>query len=486
LIFAIGFALLRPELQVMIPLIPVPQAKSLSTAKAAGLPACDPIVAISPAPPLPADAQLRRVIGPWGLVANAINGAIGGAIFAMPGLVAAILGPAAILAYLVCGLAIALVLTCFAEMGSVVHRSGGCVAYIEEAFGPLAGFLAWIAYTLGYEIVGSAALAALLLDSAATVVPSLSHGLPRICALFALFGSLAIVNIRGVRESIRLTVISTIAKLLPLVFLICAGVFFMHRGNFHVAAAPSFGNLGQGALLIFFAFQGLEEALAPGAEFRNPRRTVPLAIFYAAAALILLYVAIQLVAQGILGAELGRSLTAPLADAGAVIAGSPGRELVILGVSISIFGSIVTGIICAPRAFFLMAQDTLLPSSLARVHRRFHTPHISILVATAIMFLLSATGAFSHLAMLSVSATLLVYLAICVGALRLRYTRPRLSGSFRARGGPTIALLGTGVVLWLLASTSQSNFAVLGGMLLLATLYFFLVRRLNSRTSLQA
>lgn len=464
-----------------MPLIPVPLARALSTVKAAGLPACDPIVAISPAPPLPADAQLLRVIGPWGLAANAINGAIGGGIFALPGVVAAMLGPSAILAYLVCGLAIALVLTCFAEMGSVVHRSGGCVAYIEEAFGPLAGFLAWITYTLGYEIVGCAAVAALLVDTAATVAPAFSHGAPRIFALFALFGALAIVNIRGVRESIRLSVITTTAKLLPLVFLIVAGVFFMHRGNFHWAAAPSFSRLGEGAFLIFFAYQGLEEALAPGAEIRNPRRTVPLAILYAAAALILLYVAIQFVAQGVLGAGLAQSLTAPLADAGGIIAGPMGRELIIVGVSISIFGSIATSMICAPRSFFLMAQNAVLPSSLARVHQRFQTPHVSILVVAALMFLLSATGAFSHLATLSVLSTLLVYLAICLGALRLRYTRPQPPGAFRARGGPTLGILGIAVVLWLLASTAPSNLAVMVGVLLTAMVYFFLVRRLNSR-----
>jgi APA family basic amino acid/polyamine antiporter len=455
----------------------------LSTIKAADLPACDPLVAISPAPSLPADAQLQRVIGPWGLAANAINGAIGGGIFALPGVVAAILGPSAIFAYLVCGLAIALVLTCFAEMGSVVHRSGGCVAYIEEAFGPLAGFLAWVTYTLGYEIVGCAAVAALLVDTAATVAPSFSQGAPRICALLALFGSLAVINIRGVRESIRLNVVVTAAKLVPLVFLILAGVFCMHPANFHWVATPSFSKLGEGAFLIFFAYQGLEEALAPGAEIRYPRRTVPLAIFYAAAALILLYVAIQFVAQGILGSAFDQSLTAPLSDAGAIIAGAAGRELFILGVSISIFGSVATSMICAPRSFFLMAQNAVLPSSLARVHRRFQTPHISIVVTAAFMFLLSATGAFSHLAMLSVVSTLLVYLAICVGALRLRYTRPRQPGAFRARGGPTIGILGMAVVLWLLASTAPSNVAVMASVLLVATLYFFLVKRINSRYS---
>lgn len=483
----IRFALPRSRRRGTMHLIPVSLRKNLlGNLQAPGLPACEPIVAASPSSSLPADLQLQRIIGPWGVAANAVNSAVGGGIFVLPGLIAAMLGPSAILAYLLCGIAIALVLTCFAEMGSVIHRSGGCVAYIEEAFGPLAGFLAWVTYSVGFEVVANAALGALLVDAAATVLPSLSHGTPRICALFAVFGSLAAINIRGVRDSIRLTVVTTTAKLVPLVFLVVAGVFFMHRGNFHWTGMPPLGTIGSGAFLIFFAYQGIEESLAPSAEIRNPERTVPLAIFYATAGLIVLYIAIQLVAQGILGAELGRSLTTPLADAGARIAGSSGRDLLLMGASISIFGAIVVGTICTPRTFFLMAQNGILPASLARVHRRFQTPHISIAVTVALMFLLSATGAFRHLAILSVSSILLIYLAICVGALRMRYTRPKAPGAFRARGGPTVGILGIAVVLWLLTSATRREFAVLGGMLLVATAYFFLVRRLNLRQGLSA
>lgn len=456
----------------------------MSTANATGHSVCDPSIATGRSAFSAADSKLQRVIGPWGLAANAVNSALGGGIFALPGLVAALLGPSAIFAYLLCGIAIALVLTCFAEMGSVVHRSGGAVAYIEEAFGPFAGFLAWVAYSLGFEIGANAALGALLVDAAATALPALSRGLPRIGALLLIFASLAAVNIRGVRQSIQLTIITTTAKLIPLLFLVLAGVFYVHQANFHWIAAPSFGKLGEGAFLIFFAYQGIEESLAPGAEIREPRRTVPLAIFYAASLLILLYVAIQLVTQGILGAELGHSLTTPLVDAAANIAGSTGRELMLLGASISVFGSIVVGTICTPRTFFLMAQDGILPASLARVHPRFQTPHISIAVVTGLMFLLSASGAFSHLAMLSVASVLLVYLAICIGALRLRYTRPRQPGAFRAPGGPTVAILGAAVVLWLLASAAHRDLAAVAGLLLAATLYYFLIRRYISPGSI--
>ena len=82
-----------------------------------------------------AEQSLVRAIGPWTLGANAVNLTIGAGIFALPAVVAAILGPAALLAYLVCGALVLLVLTCFAEVGSQVTRSGGAVAYIEEAFG---------------------------------------------------------------------------------------------------------------------------------------------------------------------------------------------------------------------------------------------------------------------------------------------------------------------------------------------------------------
>lgn len=155
--------------------------------------------AVPIAPPA-ADEQIERVIGPWGLGANAVNTAVGGGIFAMPGLVAALLGPAAIIAYLLCAVAVVLVLTCFAEIGTVVRRSGGPVAYIEEAFGPLAGFLAWIVYAVGFVAVASAAIANVLVDALAVAMPSLASGIGRTLALLVLFGCLAAINIVGVKQ----------------------------------------------------------------------------------------------------------------------------------------------------------------------------------------------------------------------------------------------------------------------------------------------
>jgi amino acid transporter len=429
--------------------------------------------------PANADHQLRRVIGPWGVAANAVNGAIGGGIFALPGLVAALLGPAAILCYLICGVAVALVLTCFAEIGSFVHRSGGPVAYIEEAFGPLAGFLAWVLYTIGFEVGGCAAIGNLLMDTAASVLPLLAGGAPRILAFLVLYGALAAVNIRGVKQGLRLSVITTLAKLLPLLLLIAVGIFAVHWNQLVWTGFPPFAKVGEGTLLIFFAFQGAEESLCTSAEIRNPARAVPQGIFVAAIGLIMLYVALQIVSQGVLGSRLGLNSATPLANVAAQVVGSPGRALLLIGAAVSIFGSIASSSMAAPRSFFLMAEDGVFPAVLARVHPRFHTPYISIATFAGLMFALSITGAFRRLAILSSVAILCVYLTICLGALRLRYTRRQEPGSFRAPGGPIVGILGSAFVIWPLTYSTRAEFTALGISLSLATAFFLIRKRMT-------
>ncbi len=424
-----------------------------------------------------ADAQLVRAIGPWGLWATAVNGTVGAGIFVLPGLVAAMLGPAGIVAYLVCGLAVALVLTCFIEIGSFVRRSGGAVAYVEEAFGPLIGFLAWLLYSVGFTIFSCAALGTVLMDTVAFALPPIAHGAPRILALFVLFGGLAAVNIVGVRQGLRLTVATTIAKLLPLFFVIAAGSIAMHWKELRWTTWPSTANLGEASLLLFFAFQGAEDALTPSGEIRDPARTVPRAMFGAMGALICLYIAVQVVSQGVLGSALAHQPTAPLAAVAGKVVGTAGRSLVLVGLAVSVFGVLAGRLLTTPRAFFLIAQNGTLPSALARVHPRFRTPYVAILTVAVLMFLLAASGEFKRLAILSSVSILCVYLTICLAALRLRYTRKQEPGAFRARGGPTFGILGSIVVIWLLSHSTWTQIVTLAGTVAMAIVYYFARRR---------
>ena len=436
--------------------------------------------------PAPADSQLRREIGPWSLAVNAVNNTIGGGIFALPGVIAALLGPAALLGYLLCGIAMTLALTCFAEIGSFVRRSGGPIAYIEECFGPFAGFLAWVLYCIGCESGANAAIANVLVSTVAILLPALAHGVPRVLALAVLFAYLTAINIRGLRHALYVSIATTVAKLLPLLFLIVAGLFAMHWRELRWTGIPSAANLGEASLLLFFTFQGAEEALCPSAEIRDPARTVPRGIFAAMGVLIVLYAALQAVSQGVLGAALPASTATPLADVAARIAGQPGRVLLLVCAGIAIFGSIGTSCISAPRSYFRMAQDGFLPQALARVHPRYRTPHISVVVFGVVTFLLAVSGAFRHLAVLSSASLLCVYLAVCLGALWVRYTRPPVPGAFRAPGGPLVGILGAASVIWMLRYITRREFIALAVALALGTAYYAVRHAVVSRGGMAA
>jgi amino acid transporter len=393
---------------------------------------------------------LERAIGPWTLGANAVNLSLGAGIFALPAAVAAILGPAAILAYLVCGLAIALVLTCFVEIGSQVTRSGGAIAYIEDGFGPMAGFVGWVIYAILFCVASDAAIALVLVDVIGSVVPALDGGLVRAATLVVLFAGPAAVNILGVRLGVRVAVAVTAAKLAPLLLMIGAGLLAMHWSELRWTEWPSAARVGEASLLLFFAFSGAEAALTPSGEIRDSARTIPRGILGGTAALIAIYVSVQVVSQGVMGAELARTTDAPLAAVAGRLFGPTGWQLIVACMVVAIFGTLAGDMLASPRAVLPVAERGVLPRVLARVHPRFHTPHVAIAAYAGVACLLALTGAFEPLAVLASVSLLLVYLVVCVAALKLRLTRPRPAGAFRAPGGPLVPLLGIGTVVWLL------------------------------------
>ena len=422
------------------------------------------------------ESRLERAIGPWTLGANAVNLSLGAGIFALPAVVAAILGPAAILAYLICGLAIALVLTCFVEIGSQTTRSGGAVAYIDDAFGPMAGFVAWVVYTLAFCAAADAAIALVFLDAITASVPILSGGLARAAALILLFGGLAAINIVSVRQGVRVAVATTVAKVVPLVLVIAAGLVTMRWSELAWASWPATSKIGDASLLLFFAFSGAEAALTPSGEIRDPQRSVPRGMLGGTAVLVLIYVSVQMVSQGVLGAELPLRTDAPLAAVASRILGPAGWNVMIVCTVLATFGLLAGDMLASPRAFLPVVEDGLLPAAVGRVHPRFHTPHVAIGVYAALGCALALSGAFKPLAILSSSALLVVYFVVCLAALTLRVTRARPAGAFRAPGGPLVPVAGMVTAAWLLAQCSAAEAIALAGTIGAAASYYLLRR----------
>jgi len=420
---------------------------------------------------------LVRAIGVRTLALNIVNLVVGAGIFVLPGIVAAQLGSAAILAYLVCSAAVGLVFLCFAEAGSRVSRSGGAYAYVEVAFGPFAGFLVSALLWFGWAILGDAAIAIALVKTVALAFPWIGSPLPRALFLIGLFGSLAAVNVVGVRQGVRLAVFNTFAKLVPLLMLVAAGAFAIHWRNLVFTEWPALQSIGSTSLILFFAFAGAESALTSSGEIEDPARTVPRGLLLGIGGVLALYLCVHGVAQGVLGAELARNTEAPLAATAERVLGGWGSGLLLLGAGVSIFGTLSVDMLVSPRALFAAARDGLLPARLGSVHPKFNTPHVAIVCHAIVACGFALSGTFKALAIVSSASLLLIYLGCCLAVLELRRRDVRSSTKvFRMAGGPTVPILSSLVVIWLLSHTTRTE-AIGLGLLLLAASALYALRR---------
>jgi APA family basic amino acid/polyamine antiporter len=406
------------------------------------------------------DSALIRALGVWGLAAAIVNITVGGGIFRLPASVAGSLGAAAPVAYVVCAVAMGLIVLCFAEAGSRVALTGGPYAYVEVAFGPFVGFLGGVLLWAGLT-AALAAVTSFFADSLAALQPSLGSTPARVATMLIVLAALTTLNVRGVRNASRFNAAMTVAKLLPLALLVVAGAFAVRRENLVWQYAPAAGAVGRSSAVLIFAFLGVEAALVPSGEVRDPARTVPRAVFLAIGAIALLYIGVQIVAQGVLGPALATTKT-PVADAGGAALGAWGRTLILIGSTVSMFGYVSGMTLAIPRMLFAFARDGFLPRSVASVHPRFRTPHRAIAIQAAVVAVLAATGSFEWLAIIANGSVLLVYAACCVATVELRRRDVRSGGvPFRVPGAAIVPWLALAVIVSLLVTLQPNEWLAL-------------------------
>ena len=408
------------------------------------------------------DHQLVRGIGIPALTANIISSTIGAGIFVLPAAMARTLGPAALLAFVCCAIAMVLFVTCFAIAGSRVSLTGGLYAYVEVAFGRYIGFVAGVLYALT-ALGAVAGVVNVLVNSIVIGIPFLGSALMRIILMIFVYGSLVAINVRGVRGGAGAVTVVTFAKLVPLLVFICVGIFFIRPADLSWQAWPNSKSLGDAVILLIFAFVGIEVALMPSGEVRNPARTVPRSIYLALVITTTIYMLIQLVAQGTLGADLASHKDAPLAEAAATFLGNIGYKLLLAGAAVSAFGFVTSDILSSPRIIFAFGRDGVLPRWFAHVHPRYRSPDVAIVAYAVIAFALSITGTFEQLAVLSNVAVLLMYLLCCAACWFLvqRDIRTDRDGSaFNFPGMQIVPVLAIAVILWILGQASFSESSV--------------------------
>jgi amino acid transporter len=421
------------------------------------------------------EADLVRGIRRWDLVAIAINGIIGAGIFGLPSKVYALIGTYSLIAFVACALVVALIILCFAEVGSRFEETGGPYLYAREAFQPAVAFeIGWLFWLV--RITAFAANCNLLINYLSFFWAPATSPSWRAAIIVLVVVMLAIVNLLGIRQAAIVSNLFTVGKLVPIIIFIAAGLFFLNPQAYELGPAPTSAAFSQSVLLLVYAFTGFEMATIPAGEIRDPQRSLPRALLIAIVVVAVLYILIQVVCVGTLPG-LAQSQK-PLADAGSQFLGAAGGAIISAGAVVSIIGNLNILLLSASRLPFAMAEQKQLPAFVGRIHRRFFTPYVAILITAGLMMILTLRSSFLAALTISVIARLFTYGATCLALPLFRSRREVPAALFRLPGGPVIAILSLLLIVWLLlhstwAEAKSAAVAAAVGLLIYIAYWFY-------------
>lgn len=421
--------------------------------------------------------MLNNKLGLMSIILLGVNAIIGTGIFLLPGKAAALVGVNSLWVIVFDALLVMSIALCFAEMGGMFNKNGGPYVYAKEAFGNFVGFevgfMKWAIATIAWSAmaVGFATALGAVWEPASTEM-----GKNIIATLIIVV--LGIMNIMGVKISKIINNIVTIGKLLPLIFFILVGIFYVKGVNFApMESVPDMtqASFGAAALIIFYAFTGFESIAVAAEDMEKPERNVPKAIILVLTLVSIVYILIQAICIGIMGDALVTSKT-PVADAAFVFMGPLAKAIVTAGTLISIGGINVASSFLAPRSGVAMADDGLIPKVVSKRNKK-DAPYVAIIVTVVFAVVLSWTGSFEKLAAISVVSRFAQYLPTCLAVLVFRSKRPDMARTFRVPLGPVIPVLAVVVSIWLITQSSlEKVFWGLGGLVVGAVLYYIMNR----------
>lgn len=402
---------------------------------------------------------LVRAIGRWSLAALTVNSVIGSAVFGLPATVAGLLGKQSIQAVIIAGVAVGIIMACFAEVASQFSDAGGPYLYARKAYGRLIGIVVgWLLYLA--QSAAPAANANLFVIYLAEFWPAAKQPWPRFAILTVLIGLLVLINILGTRQGTAVSNLFTVAKILPLLMVVLAGaaVTIVHPAPLGDASTPTTGAWLKAIVLLFFYYGGFESALAPMSEAKNPRRDSVFALSVALVVCGLIYTGVQWVVLGVLGPAAVTDR--PLAEVARATMGNSGAALVAVGALVCVYGYLSAKLLAMPRVTFALAEQGDLPGVFAVVSPRFHTPWVSILVYGTVVWGLAIIGSFTWNVTLSVVSRLVYYGLICAAVIVLRWKQPHAI-ALRLPGGPFLAVLGAMMSVALITQADLSKSLIL-------------------------
>lgn len=420
-------------------------------------------------------ANLVRAIGRFSLAALMVNLMIGGGVFEIPATVAGLLGSQSPIAYVVAALGMGIIAACLAEVASRFQEVGGPYLYAKVAFGRFLGLqVGWLLWLT--RVSAAAAVANVFLDYLLPFFPQAKELVYRILIVTILIGSLAAINVRGVRIGTQISNLLTIAKLLPLMILLMGGFWFIHiHGSLPSDATGSHPIRAwiNAIVLIVFAYSGFEAALIPAGEVKNPSHNTAAALMTAMIVVTITYSLLQVVVMRVLANPA--QTNSPLLAAARVAGGGSMALIISAGALFSSIGYFAATMLATPRITFALAEQRDFPRWFARIHPRYRTPHTSVLAFAAIAWMLSLAGTFRGNAVLSATTRLVVCGMSCAALPVLRSKLPKQAG-FHLPGGVVFAILGFAFAMILVSRIGKAELAALAITIVIAFLNWLAIR----------
>ena len=441
----------------------------------------------------PATPELPRVLGLFSIVAIVVGTMIGSGIFINPAKVAKDVGtPELMMAvWIVGGILSFFGALSLAELGAAFSQAGGIYIYLREAYGTLIAFL--FGWTL-FLVVEAGTLATLAVGFSTKSLPYFVKlsGLQGKVVAVALILILAMVNYMGVRKGALVMNFLTSIKFIALIG-VCVVVFIFAKGstgNFlssssgvQPAGGGVLGSFGVALVAALWAYKGWETSTYSAGEISNPQKKLPLGLFIGSASVIFLYILANLAYLYVFPAAQMAQSDRIAADVMQAAVGPVGASIIALIILTSITGTCNGHLMTSPRAFYAMAKDGLFFKSVAKIHPKYLTPHVAIIVMAVWGCILSTSGTFEQLFTYVIFGYWIFMGLTVAGVIILRKKMPDLPRPYKTWGYPVTPILFilSAVFLTLnsLIRTFWNSSAGLGVIAIGIPVYFFWKTRLK-------
>ena len=393
--------------------------------------------------------NLVKGLGFFALVASCFNCTVGGGIFRLPSSVYALTGSLSPIVYVVCFLVMLFVAGVFIQVGRTIKTSGGPYAYVKPILGNYSGFicgvLLWSLATFAFASVANA-----YAHFVAQLIPGAETPVMEAIILAVTLTALAYLNTWGVKSGAGASLILALIKITPLLFLVAVGIPHLDREALALPSTIEGETVARGAMLLIFAFTGIETALIPSGEIESPEKNLSKALITSSFIVLILYLCVHGVSQSVLGTKLGQEGIAPLSMTANAILGPSGALIMTLGAVLSTLGYLSAVTLSLPRSLFAFAEDGYLPRSLAKVSDQTLAPVNAIWVQVIIVFIMATNSHFEKLAILANLSAILMYLICAVAALILMKRSGKID-LFRT----AIPVIAIGMMCYLLTSVTR-------------------------------